>query len=255
MAIAMLTDFGTSGYFVGAMKGSILSVAPDALIIDITHDIPNHDIGSGAFTLAACYRDFPVGTIFIAVVDPGVGSDRRAIAVEAGGRIFVAPDNGILSFVFNSGDGFEAYAIENECYFGPRRSTTFHGRDIFAPVAAHISLGVPLADLGPAVTDTVMIENLSPLLSNTGELIAEVIDIDRFGNLVTNLRPKDLHGHFHITLNGNLITRVCRSYDEAGPDELFLIEGSAGFIEISLNKASAARRTETGVGQKLTLSS
>lgn len=240
MAIALITDFGTADYFVAAMKGTILSIHPSVSIIDITHEIPNHNIREAAFTLAACYADFPAGTVFTVVVDPGVGSGRRSIAVGAGGYYFVAPDNGVLSRALAKTPTPFAVELKNERYFGPRRSTTFHGRDIFAPVSAHIALGVPLDELGPPVTDLVRSTVREPRREN-GVLVGEIIHIDYFGNLITNLTTVDLTNTISVEINGHSVSRRLTAYAEASVGEIFLIEGSAGFIEISSREASAAR--------------
>lgn len=240
MAIALITDFGTADYFVAAMKGTILSIHPSVSIIDITHEIPNHNIREAAFTLAACCADFPAGTVFTVVVDPGVGSGRRSIAVEAGGYYFVAPDNGVLSRALAKTPTPFAVELKNERYFGPRRSTTFHGRDIFAPVSAHIALGVPLDELGPPVTDLVRSTVREPRREN-GVLVGEIIHIDHFGNLITNLTTVDLTNTISVEINGHSVSRRLTAYAEASVGEIFLIEGSAGFIEISSREASAAR--------------
>src|SRR5437870_2878972 len=155
MPIALLTDFGNRDYFVGAIKGAILTVAPGAPIADITHEVPPQDIRSAAFMLGACYRDFPANTVFVCVVDPGVGSERRPIVVEAADRYFVAPDNGLLSFVVESSDESRAFEISNRRFQRPRVSRTFHGRDIFAPAAAHLCNGVKPEDFGVQVFDIV----------------------------------------------------------------------------------------------------
>ena len=160
--IALLTDFGTKDYFVGAMKGAILSVNKDAKIVDITHEILPQDIRGASFTLRACYRNFPSGTIFVAVVDPEVGSQRRAILVETQDYFFVAPDNGILSFVFEdyalahaqaSASPFRVFELTNNKYFAENISATFHGRDVFAPIAAHLSRGINPIEFGREITD------------------------------------------------------------------------------------------------------
>ena len=251
MPIALLTDFGTSDYFVAAVKGSILSINPDAVIIDITHEIAAHDIGAASFILGACCEDFPPDTTFMAVVDPGVGSSRRAIAVQARGRKFVAPDNGLLSDVLR---GVEYTAVEatNKRYFGRRTSTTFHGRDIFAPVSAYLSLGVPLVELGPAAGSLVLFETECPTRSD-GTVHGEIIHIDRFGNLVTNLTPADVPDKFCLDVSGVTVRCVSSSYAEMPRGELFLIKGSAGRIEISLREASAADLTGAAVGQKIVI--
>ena len=151
MIIALLTDFGTKDYFVGAMKGVILNINENAKIIDITHEIEPQNIRSASFTLRACYKNFPPKTIFVAVVDPGVGSERRAILVETEDYFFIAPDNGLLSFIFNESDDFLVYEITNEKFFNQPVSQTFHGRDIFAPCAAHLSKGVLPAEFGKVI--------------------------------------------------------------------------------------------------------
>ncbi len=240
MAIALITDFGTADYFVAAMKGTILSIHPSVSIIDITHEIPNHNIREAAFTLAACCADFPAGTVFTVVVDPGVGSARRSIAVKASGYYFVAPDNGVLSWALAKTPTPFAVELINERYLGPRRSTTFHGRDIFAPVSAHIALGVTLDELGPPVTDLVRSTVPEPRREN-GMLVGEVIHIDHFGNLITNLTAVDLTNTISVEINGHSVSRRLTAYAEASVGEIFMIEGSAGFIEISSREASAAR--------------
>ncbi|MEP6947452.1 MAG: SAM-dependent chlorinase/fluorinase [Acidobacteriota bacterium] len=253
MIVALLTDFGTSDYFVAAVKGSILTVDPSAVIIDITHDISPHDIRSAAVVLAACYRDFPPETIFTVVVDPGVGSSRRAIAVSCKDLIFVAPDNGVLSRVLGDAE-YKAFELTNQRYFGPRRSSTFHGRDIFGPVSAHIALGVPLSELGPPAHDLSMLEFRRPR-SSGGFLIAEITNIDRFGNIVTDLLPSDIPAQFELSINGHKVILIKDSYADAGPNELFLIVGSSGFVEVSMQGSSAAAMTGGAIGQELSLSS
>lgn len=251
MTIALLTDFGTSDYFVGAVKGSILTIDPAAVIVDITHDIVPHDICSAARVLAACCLDFPPETIFTAVVDPGVGSGRRAIAVRSNERIFVAPDNGILSDAVGDAE-YQAFAITNDKYIGARRSTTFHGRDLFGPVAAYISLGVPLSELGPRVEDLTVLERSRPKVEGAS-LIAEITHIDRFGNIITNLTDADIPAAFELRLNGHQVSSKRDAYADAELDELFLIAGSSGFIEISLRERSAAAFTRSSPGEEVTL--
>ena len=228
MVITLITDFGTSDYFVAAMKGSILSIHPSASIIDITHEISNHDIRDAAFTLAACFSDFPPGTVFTVVVDPGVGSVRRGSA-----------DNGVLSWALEKMADASVVELTNRRYFGHRRSTTFHGRDIFAPVSAHIALGVTLDEFGPPVTDLVRLPALEPI-QNNGGTIGEVIHVDHFGNLITNLTAAHLTNTTSVEINGHRLSRRLFSYGEASPGEIFMIEGSLGFIEISSREASAA---------------
>lgn len=239
MAVALLTDFGTRDHFVGSMKGVIAGIAPDIAMFDITHDIPPGDIGAAAFTLFACFNDMPERTVITAVVDPGVGSQRLPIAAEAKDKFLVGPDNGIFSYIFDICPDAEAYAIETEFpRFGPR-STTFHGRDIFAPAAAHIALGTPARELGRRVSDPVRLPCIYPE-TNGETIIGRVMGIDRFGNVITNV-PADIPVEgMAAELNGRQIRTKRQFYAEAERGEMFMIAGSIGLIEISLNAASAA---------------
>jgi S-adenosyl-L-methionine hydrolase (adenosine-forming) len=249
MPIALLTDFGTRDYFVAAMKGTILSINPSAVIVDITHEIPPHDIREASFTLRACYRDFPPGTIFLAVVDPGVGSERRAIAAEAGGFYFVAPDNGLLGFIFGD-ESTQVYEITETRLFRSSVSSTFHGRDVFAPVAAHLSSGVKPEELGRGISDPVSFGEPEPRLFEGG-IEGEVIHIDRFGNLVTNITPGDLPASYNVEINGRIIEKQVDHYAGAREGEMFSITGSAGFLEISVREGSAANALDAQPGLKV----
>lgn len=255
MVIALLTDFGTADYFAASMKGRILSVNPNATIVDITHEIPPQDIESAAFTLAACYRDFPSGTIFIAVVDPGVGSSRRSVLMEAEQRFFFAPDNGLLSLIASRGemDACRFFEISNTEYFGPNISRTFHGRDIFAPAAGHLSLGVEPEKFGGKIYDAVRLEQRKPERISDRQILGEVIHIDRFGNLVTNLTEEMLPEKYSIEIAGTTIGENREFYSEGRKGFLFTIIGSAGYLEISAFEDSAARLLAIGVGEKARL--
>jgi S-adenosylmethionine hydrolase len=246
--VALLTDFGTRDYYVGAMKGTILSIAPSAVIVDITHDVPAQNISEASFTLQACYRDFPAGTIFVAVVDPGVGSGRQALLVEAEGYYFLAPDNGLLSFVLS--DEAPTFALTNEQYFRAPVSKTFHGRDIFAPVAGHLSLGVSPEEFGEPVSDPVRIPERTPR-NIDGGVEGEIIHIDRFGNLVTNVTTNALPASYSVEINGTVLEKRCRYYAEANKGELFSIAGSAGFLEISICGGSAAKELGARPGSSI----
>lgn len=240
MAIALLTDFGESDYFAGAMKGVILSINPSASIIDITHSIARHDVQSAAFCLMACYRDYPSGTVFLSVVDPGVGSERREIAVSSELKFFVAPDNGLLTHVLMADPAAIVVELENPRYFGANVSSTFQGRDVFAPVSAHISKGIEFSDLGPPVRDPVLLEFEKYEQTNEQKVFGSVIHIDGFGNLVTNIPSVESERIKAIEIAGRKIDRHLKYYQEARPGELFFIAGSAGFIEICIYSESAA---------------
>lgn len=246
--IALLTDFGTRDYFVGSMKGVILSINPGAVIIDITHEVTPQNIGEAAYTLRACYRDFSVGTIFVAVVDPGVGSERRAILVETEGQYFISPDNGLLSFVLDKNS--RIYEITESRFFRAPVSKTFHGRDIFAPVSAHLSLGVAANAFGDEIFDPITIEEEAPRVFEGG-VEGEVIHIDRFGNLITNIESGTLPGAFTVEINGVKIDKKVDFYAEAREGEAFAIAGSAGYLEISLRDGSAEKALGIEIGQTI----
>ena len=250
MPIALLTDFGTSDYYVGAMKGVILSIDPSAVIVNITHEVAPQNIASAAFILRACYRDFPDGTIFLCVVDPGVGSERRAIIAQTDRYIFVGPDNGLFSFVLD--ERATLYAIENEAYFHQPVSSTFHGRDIFAPAAAHISKGVAPNEFGPRIDDPVVLAESKSRHLDENTIEGRVIHIDRFGNLVTNILAKSANRSSKIDIAGETIVSLQSSYAAAGSGP-FAIVGSAGFIEISVKNGSAAEKLNAGIGTPVTL--
>ena len=255
--ITLLTDFGTADYFVAAVKGVILTINPQAYLVDITHEIPPQDIESGAFTLLTCYRDFPPGTIHLAVVDPGVGSTRRPIVVSAGSYCFVGPDNGLFSYVYDResrrSDENPDTGGESSCqvfhvtageYFRQQPSPTFHGRDVFAPVAAALSNGIQPSALGPRISDEVRLAPLSPVRDETGKLHGRIIHIDRFGNCITNLTRPDLPDQkaIKLSVNGKVIEAFRQFFtDEHGSEDgVFAIWGSAGFLELAVNRGSAA---------------
>ena len=232
MHIALLTDFGTRDPYVAAMKGVITSRC-DARIVDLTHDIAPFDAWEAAFFLRDIVRYWPEGTIFVCVVDPGVGTARRIIAVESDGKIFLAPDNGLLHFI-----GGNAYDVTNESLFLPDGSTTFHGRDRFAPVAAALANGTTIEDLGPRIDDRV------PLDYTPGAIIR----IDRFGNCVTDLLPPP--APFAVSVNGQRIDDLRTTYTGDGA---FLIIGSTGCIEISVANGSAASLLQLRRGDRVTI--
>lgn len=262
--ITLLTDFGRSDYFVAALKGVILSANPKASIVDITHDIPPQDIEAGAFTLLAATPSFPEGAIHVAVVDPGVGSARRPILVKLGSQFFVGPDNGIFSYVCETSENLgvspRVLHLTNAKYFRRDVSATFHGRDIFAPVAAALSLGVKPSALGTAISDFVRLPPLRPTTSRTGRLAARIIHIDRFGNCVTNISQRDLTAKM---IAAGAVLRIKRKYvksfreyfaEGTGREKVFGIWGSAGFLELAAMNDSAARLLNAGRGDEVMVS-
>ena len=251
MIIALLTDFGTKDYFVGAMKGVISQIDENAKIIDITHEIEPQNIDSASFNLRACYKNFPEKTIFVAVVDPGVGSDRRAILVETPDYYFIAPDNGLLSFVFYESSYLGVIHIKNEKFFNKPVSKTFHGRDIFAPVAAHLSKGVKPEEFGDEINDFVVSEELGPRKISAAEIEAQIIHIDHFGNIITNLTRRDLTENFYLEIDNQRIEILKNFYAEAEKDEVFMIFGSAGFLEIVAFQNSAQKKLNVRNGDKI----
>ena len=251
--IALLTDFGTHDYFVGAMKGAILSVCRDATIVDITHEIAPQQIASASFTLRACYRNFPKKTVFAVVVDPGVGSARRAILVETENYFFVAPDNGLLSFVFEEAESFHVYELTNKNYFAENVSRTFHGRDIFAPVAAHLATGVKPNEFGREITDFIRFTESRPQKISDKIVEAEIIYIDRFGNLVTNLKRENMPEHFYLQIGEKRIEKLQTFFAESEAGEIFMIFGSAGFLEIVAFQDSAENLLKAKTADKISV--
>jgi len=252
MVIALLTDFGTKDYFVGAMKGAILSINRQAVIVDITHEVPPQDILAASFTLRACYKNFPEKTIFVAVVDPGVGSERRAILLETESCYFLAPDNGLLGFIFDEEKNFKVFELTNKKFFAPKVSSTFHGRDIFAPIAARLSNGIQPNEFGTEIESYTRLKIAQPIkIANRIE--AEIIHIDRFGNLITNLTKNELPENFTLEIGGKIINKLQNFFAEAEKGELFVIAGSANFLEIVAFQASAKQILRVEVGEKIQL--
>jgi S-adenosyl-L-methionine hydrolase (adenosine-forming) len=254
--ITLLTNFGTADYFVGAVKGAILSINPTTVIADITHEIPSHDIEAGAFTLFAAHKTFPAGTIHVAVVDPGVGSSRRPIVVEAGAQFFVGPDNGIFTYIYDREPSHRTFHVTAEEYFRAAPSATFHGRDIFAPVAAALSMGVKPEELGEAITDEVRLaESLDAVVQKDGKVQARIIHIDRFGNCVTNISREllDSTDQASLRVKGKTIAKFHNFYGEAPAKTVFAIWGSAGLLELSVNGGSAQKMLRIKRGDKVVL--
>jgi S-adenosylmethionine hydrolase len=245
--IALLTDFGTRDHYVGALKGAILSIAPDAQVVDVLHEVAPHDVEEGAFALAAAYGAFPPGTVFVAVVDPGVGSARRGIAVEAGGYRFVGPDNGLLTIVLADHPSARVHALENGRLWRPDVSATFHARDIFGPVAAHLAMGVVLDDVGPRIEDACRLP-LSPVrVVGDDEWEGEVVHVDRFGNLITTITSRALDAMLTASDDAGMVVRVADAvlplvltYADVPPGDACALLGGSGRLEVAVNGGSAA---------------
>lgn len=247
--ITLLTDFGLRDHFVAAMKGVMLSVNPELTLVDISHSVPPQDIFGGAFTLGQAWSLFPPKTIHLAVVDPGVGAARKALAASAGGHFFVAPDNGILTRVMEEQPDFAAFEIAAEHYFRKPVSATFHGRDIFAPIAAWISRGIPLEQLGPALTSPVRLKIPVPKKVREGVIQAAILAVDQFGNLITNLKPSDVPPASKIILSSQREVAIFhKTYGEGKPGEMFVVPGSTGYLEIAVKDGSAASLLNLRIG-------
>jgi S-adenosylmethionine hydrolase len=253
--LALLTDFGLRDHYVGTMKGVILGICPEAMFVDITHDVAPHDVLGGALELAAAYRYFPSGTIFLVVVDPGVGSTRRGIAADCGEYRFVAPDNGVLSVVFDQTPAKRAVELTDRKYARPTISKTFEGRDRFGPAAGWLAKGVQLTALGRAATSLVRLDIPLPRASDGG-VDGEVLRVDRFGNLTTNIDEATLSkmsGPVTVRIGAELIPRVVSTYADATPGELCALVGSSDRLEVAVNGGSAAALLGLGRGAPVQL--
>ena len=255
--IALITDFGTADHFAGSMKGAMLNINPRATIVDITHAIAPGDIRSAAFSLLLSYADFPRGTIFVVVVDPGVGGERKALAVKAGPYYFVGPDNGVLSLAFKKAGNPIVRSLENTRYFKNPISQTFHGRDLFGPVAAHLSKGVAFEKLGPEIASFILYKTPQVILKGN-RVHGEVIHIDRFGNCITAIEANHLvdfnPGQLRVKFRNNGPVPVCSSYGDVPKGKALGIIGSAGFLEISINQGNAAKELKLKIGASVEIS-
>jgi S-adenosyl-L-methionine hydrolase (adenosine-forming) len=258
MIVTLLTDFGTADYFAGALKGAVLASNPGARVVDLTHEVPPYDVEAGAFTLRAAFETFPAGTVHVAVVDPGVGSARRAIVVEGRGHTFVGPDNGLFGHVYERIRPFRVFQLTNRDFFRREVSPTFHGRDIFAPVAGALSRGVRAEEMGPEVLDFVRLPSAAVERAADGTLVGAVIHVDRFGNLVTNITPEELSGESvargaWLRIRGREVRRFRRFFAEEveGAGEPFAVWGSAGLLEVAVFRDSAARVLGAGRGERV----
>jgi S-adenosyl-L-methionine hydrolase (adenosine-forming) len=252
--IALLTDFGLVDHYAGAMKGAILSACPGATLVDVTHEVPAHDVAAGALLLDAAYRHFPPGTVFVAVVDPGVGSERRPIAARAGGWLFVGPDNGVFTYVLEADPAARVHRIANAALFRVPTSRVFHGRDVFGPVAARLACGLPLEEVGPAIGDPVRLE-LPPKTRTEDGWSGAVLHVDRFGNLTTNLLEGDvavLGGLDSLEVRlGPEVLPLVRSYSDVAPGRACALVGSSGRLEISVREGRAEALPGAGRGARV----
>ena len=244
--IAFLTDFGTRDHYVGAMKGAALSVCPDATLVDITHHIPPQDVLTGALELWSACPYFPPQTVFVAVVDPGVGTKRRGIAAEAGGLRFVGPDNGVLSVALRGMGSAFAVELSNPQYARRDVSKTFEGRDRFAPAAGWLAAGTPLAELGPAAEKTIEL-TVPGAAAHGAHLRGEVLIVDRFGNLVTSIDRASFDrftagAGASVTAGPHALGPVLATYDQAPRGAACALFGSSGRLEVAVNGGSAAER-------------
>jgi S-adenosylmethionine hydrolase len=255
LIITLTTDFGTSDHFVGTMKGVILGIYPNAEIVDITHDVTPFQIPEAAFCVSQAYPFFPARTVHVVVIDPGVGTRRRPILVEAAGQFFVAPDNGVLSPVF-SREKHKTRHITSREYFLDNVSATFHGRDIFAPVAAHLRKGTPPSKFGKLIRDHLR-SDFEPVRTGKRFWAGSVVKIDRFGNLITNFRtaefPQLAERPFQVIAGVLPVSRLVNTFAEGNPDELVLIAGSSGFYEVACNQGSAAKKVGCAPGSPVEL--
>jgi hypothetical protein len=249
--IALLTDFGSVDHYAGTMKGVMLGICPDATIVDISHDIPAHDVMAGALELAAAFKYFPAGTIFVAVVDPGVGSARRGLAADTGDYRFVAPDNGVLTLVLREAPAKKIVELTERRYARPTVSRTFEGRDRFAPAGAWLAKGTQLLALGRPIAD---IQKLDiPVVEASADAVrGVVVRVDRFGNLVTNIDrrawPGDVLDRLDVAVSGYRTVRLVSTYAEAGPGEVVALFGSTDRLEIAVRSGNAAEALGVGRG-------
>ena len=251
--IALLTDFGTRDPFVGVMKGVIASIAPRATVIDLTHEIARQDVRAAAIALWTSHRFFPRGTLFVCVVDPGVGTARRAIAARAHEKIFLAPDNGLLSRVLDGDPRAVVRVVERRAWMLREVSATFHGRDVFAPVAARLAKGGSIARVGPVVDDWVRLP--IPRAERGGTAIrGEVIGRDVFGNALTNVPGAWTRLGAAVRVRGKTVARVGRTYGDVPLGVAVAVTGSASLLELSINGGDACAKLRLRVGVRVEIS-
>lgn len=258
--VTLTTDFGVNDHFVGVMKGVILRIFPDAKIVDINNAVQSFDVLDGALTISQAYSYFPEGTVHMVIVDPGVGTTRRPIIATTERHHFVAPDNGVLSMMYDREERLSVRHVTADHYFLPDRSNTFHGRDIFSPVAANLAKGVSPKNFGEEIKDFVRFAAPRPKPVDERTLRGVVLKVDRFGNLITNITAKDTPvlgenaPNFKIVVGGKgQVDRICSSYAEGEPGEVVGLLGSMGFLELAANRGSAAQLLGAGKGSEVNI--
>ncbi len=254
--ITLTTDFGRADTYVAQMKGVILSINPAATIVDVTHEIPPQDIGRGSVALGEMWQTFPAGTIHVAVIDPGVGTSRRILAAMCDGRSFVVPDNGLLTHVCQAKPAHEIVELREQSYWRTSVSNTFHGRDILAPVAAHLSLGVRLGKLGPPATDVTWLDLSMPQFEER-RLVGTIISIDSFGNLITNIELAHLRQipttEVIVCCKQRRIEGISRTYADYPPGTLVALPGSQGHLELAIVGGNASLRLDAKISDAVVL--
>jgi S-adenosylmethionine hydrolase len=258
--ITITTDFGVRDHFVGAMKGVILTINPEANLLDISHDVASYSVVDGAFTIAQAYPYFPSETVHLVVVDPGVGGERRPILVQAGRHFFVGPDNGVFSFIYEREERITVRHITASHYFLQPVSRTFHGRDVFSPIAAWLTKGIDASNFGEPISDYRRFASLNPTMESASRAHGIVLKADKFGNLITNFSiaqfPQFVQPEapaFQLEINGQQLTRLRKTFEEGAPGETFAIVGSSGYLEIVCNGAPASRALKAASGDDIVL--
>ncbi len=253
--VTLTTDFGTTDHYVGAMKGVLYNINPAATVVDISNSVQSFDLLDGALTIAQAYSYYPKDTVHVVVVDPGVGTSRRPILVTAGTHYFVAPDNGVLSLVYEREERVTVRHITSTHYFVQPVSQTFHGRDIFAAVAGWLSKGVESNKFGETIEDYVRFNAPRAKPGDANQVKGVVLKVDKFGSLITNIMPSDVSGifggDFKINVGNATVTKLATNYAEGAKGEVFAILGSGGFLEISVNKGSAAQVAGANKGSEV----
>jgi hypothetical protein len=259
--ITLTTDYGTRDHFAGSMKGVLLTLNPAAVLVDITHDVASYSIIDAAFTIGHAYPFFPAGTVHLVVVDPGVGTERRALLVQTAKYYFVGPDNGVFSFIYEREERVVVRQITAEHYFLQPVSRTFHGRDVFSPIAAWVSKGIEASNFGPQIGDFKRFAGLNPQVVSDSQARGIILKADKFGNLITNFSVAEFPQFarqpapaFRIDIGGRQISVLRNAFGDGAAGEVFVIVGSTGYLEVVCNRGSAARLLNAAPGTELVLS-